>query len=137
MLPVIVGVSGYSRTIVARMIPSRAAHDILLGHLACLLELGGVARKGVSDNEAALVSRHNGKATLNPPLQRFRGTLGMGVIGHIVAGQWFERMSRAGFTGVTVCLTSCLAPPSSSDRTRAVVPTTTCLRARRPAALRR
>ena len=80
MLPVIVGVSGYSRTIVARMIPSREAHDILLGHLACLLELGGVPRKGVYDNEAALVSRHNGKATLNPPFQRFRGTLGMGVI---------------------------------------------------------
>src|SRR5918994_4392828 len=46
-LPVIVGVSGYSRTITARMIPSREAHDILLGHLACLLEFGGVPRKGV------------------------------------------------------------------------------------------
>src|SRR3954454_301604 len=34
-LPVIVGVSGYSRTITGRMIPSREAHDILLGHLAC------------------------------------------------------------------------------------------------------
>lgn len=80
MLPVIVGVSGYSRTIVARMIPSREAHDILLGHLACLLELGGVPRNGVYDNEAALVSRHNGRAVLTLPFQRFRGTLGMGVI---------------------------------------------------------
>jgi transposase len=79
-LPVIVGVSGYSRTITARMIPSREAHDILLGHLACLLEFGGVPRKGVYDNEAALVSRHNGRPTLTPPFQRFRGTLGMGVI---------------------------------------------------------
>ena len=79
-LPVIVGVSGYSRTITARMIPSREAHDILLGHLACLLDLGGVPRKGVYDNEAALVSRHNGRPTLTPPFQRFRGTLGMGVI---------------------------------------------------------
>jgi len=79
-LPVIVGVSGYSRTITARMIPSREAHDILLGHLVCLLELGGVPRKGVYDNEAALVSRHNGRPTLTPPFQRFRGTLGMGVI---------------------------------------------------------
>jgi len=78
--PVIVGVSGYSRTIVARMIPSREAHDILGGHLACLLELGGVPRKGVYDNEAALVSRHNGRPNLTPPFQRFRGTLGMGVI---------------------------------------------------------
>jgi len=79
-LPVIVGVSGYSRTITARMIPSREAHDILLGHLACLLDLGAVPRKGVYDNEAALVSRHNGRPTLTPPFQRFRGTLGMGVI---------------------------------------------------------
>lgn len=79
-LPVIVGVSGYSRTITARMIPSREAHDILSGHLVCLLELGGVPRKGVYDNEAALVSRHNGRPTLTPPFQRFRGTLGMGVI---------------------------------------------------------
>ena len=80
MLPVMVGVSGYSRLIVARMIPSREAHDILLGHLACLLELGGVPRKGVYDNEAALVSRHNGRPMLTAPFQRFRGTLGMGVI---------------------------------------------------------
>jgi hypothetical protein len=80
MLPVIVGVSGYSRWITARMIPSREAHDILLGHLACLLELGGVPRKGVYDNEAALVSRHGGRASLTEPFQRFRGTLGMGVV---------------------------------------------------------
>ena len=44
--PVIVGVSGYSRWIVARMIPSREAHDILCGHLACLLELGARAARG-------------------------------------------------------------------------------------------
>ncbi len=80
VLPVVVGVSGYSRTMVARMVPSREAHDILLGHLACLVELGGVPRKGVYDNEAALVSRHHGKATLTEPFQRFRGALGMGVV---------------------------------------------------------
>jgi transposase len=80
VLPVIVGVSGYSRTIVGRMIPSREAHDILLGHLACLLDLGGVPRKGVYDNEAALVSRHNGRPNPTPPFQRFRGTLGMGLV---------------------------------------------------------
>ena len=80
VLPVIVGVSGYSRTITARMIPSREAHDILLGHLACLLDLGGVPRKGVYDNEAALISRHNGRPNPTPPFQRFRGTLGMGLV---------------------------------------------------------
>jgi transposase len=78
--PVVVGVSGYSRVITARMIPSREAHDILGGHLECLLDLGGVPRSGVYDNEAALVSRHNGRANLTEAFQRFRGTLGMGVI---------------------------------------------------------
>jgi transposase len=79
-LPVIVGVAGYSRFITARMIPTRQAHDILLGHLACLVELGGVPRKGVYDNEAALVSRRGGRPVLSDPFQRFRGTLGMGVV---------------------------------------------------------
>jgi hypothetical protein len=50
------------------------------GHLACLRDLGGVPRNGVYDNEAALVSRHNGRPVLSAPFQRFRGTLGMGVI---------------------------------------------------------
>ena len=78
--PVLVGVSGYSRVIVAEMIPTREAHDILSAHLDCLHDLGGVPRKGVYDNEAALVSRHGGKPTLTDPFQRFRGTLGMGVV---------------------------------------------------------
>jgi transposase len=73
-------VSAYSRTIVARMIASREAHDILGGHLACLLELGAVPRKGMYDNEAALVSRHNGRPNLTERFQQFRGTLGMGVV---------------------------------------------------------
>jgi transposase len=79
-LPVITGVCGYSRVGVARMIPSREAHDILGGHLACLLELGAVPRNGVYDNEAALVHRQAGRPNLTEPFQRFRGTLGMGVI---------------------------------------------------------
>lgn len=79
-LPVIVGVAGYSRWITARMIPGRHAPDILLGHLACLLDFGAVPRKGVYDNEAALVSRHGGHPSLTEPFQRFRGTLGMGVV---------------------------------------------------------
>jgi transposase len=78
--PVLVGVSGYSRVMVAEMIPSREAHDILSAHLRCLHAFGGVPRKGVYDNEAALVSRHGGKATLTDSFQRFRGTLGMGVV---------------------------------------------------------
>ena len=80
MPPVIVGVSGYSRTMAARMIPSWKAHDILLGHLACLLDPGGVPRKGVYDNEAALVGRHGGRPHPTQAFQRFRGALGMGVV---------------------------------------------------------
>jgi hypothetical protein len=34
--PVIVGVAGYSRLILGRMVPSRQGHDSLGGHLACL-----------------------------------------------------------------------------------------------------
>jgi transposase len=78
--PVLVGVSGYSRWIVGRMIPSRQAHDILCGHLACLAELGAVPRVGVYDNEAALAARRGGRAKPTEAFERFRGVLGMGVV---------------------------------------------------------
>ena len=78
--PVIVGLTGYSRVMVGQMIPSREAHDILSGNLACLKALGAVPKKGVYDNEGALVSRQRGKATLSESFQRFRGTLGMQVV---------------------------------------------------------
>jgi transposase len=79
-LPVIVGVSGYSRWIVARMIPSRESHDLLLGHLACLVDLGRVPRAGVYDNEGAIGRWRGGRPQLTTAFQAFRGTLGMGVI---------------------------------------------------------
>jgi transposase len=78
--PVVVGVPGYSRYIVAHMIPSRQTHDVLGGHLACLLDLGGVPRSGVYDNEPAIAHRKRGKAVLTAEFQAFRGTLGMGAI---------------------------------------------------------
>jgi transposase len=78
--PVIVGVSGYSRWLLGRMIPSREAHDILGGHLKCLVDLGAVPRTGVYDNEAALASRHGGRAKPTEAFDRFRGALGMGVV---------------------------------------------------------
>ena len=78
--PVLVGVSGYSRFIVARMIPSRESHDLLLGHLACLVELGAVPRAGVYDNEGAIGRWRAGRPTLTAAFQAFRGALGMGVI---------------------------------------------------------
>jgi transposase len=78
--PVVVGVSGYSRWLVGRMVPSRQVHDILGGHLACLLELGGVPKAGVYDNEPALAARHGGRAKPTQAFDAFRGTLGMGAV---------------------------------------------------------
>ncbi len=79
-LPVIVGVSGYSRFLVARMVPSRQAHDVLLGHLACLVELGGVPRKGVYDQEPAIGRWRGPKPEFTQSFQAFRGALGMGAV---------------------------------------------------------
>ena len=78
--PVLVGVSGYSRWIVGRMIPSRESHDLLLGHLACLVDLGRVPRAGVYDNEGAIGRWRRGMPQLTPAFQAFRGAFGMGVI---------------------------------------------------------
>jgi transposase len=78
--PVLVAVAGYSRWIAGRMIPSRQAHDILCGHLACLVELGGIPKVGVYDNEAALAARHGGRAKPTEAFDRFRGVLGMGAV---------------------------------------------------------
>ena len=79
-LPVLVGVSGYSRWTEARMIPSRESFDILSGHLELLRRLGGVPRAGVYDNESAIGRHRGGKVELTPAFQSFRGALGMKAI---------------------------------------------------------
>ena len=79
-LPVIVGVAGYSRVIVGRMIPSREAPDILLGHWACLVDLGGVPRKGVYDNEAAIGRKRRHGSVFTQEFLAFKGALGMGAV---------------------------------------------------------
>ncbi|HEY6317375.1 MAG TPA: IS21 family transposase [Acidimicrobiia bacterium] len=76
--PVLVGVSGYSRWLVAQMIPSRESHDLLCGHLSCLVDLGGVPRLGVYDGEGAIGRRREGRVVLTEAFQSFRGSLGMG-----------------------------------------------------------
>jgi transposase len=78
--PVIVGVSGFSRVIVARMIPSREHHDVLCGHLACLVALGAVPRKGVYDQEPAIGRWRGPKAEFTQAFTAFRGVLGMGAV---------------------------------------------------------
>lgn len=79
-LPVIVGVAGYSRVIVARMIPSREAPDLLLGHFECLVDLGGVPRKGVYDNEAAIGRKRRDGTFFTTEFLAFKGALGMGAV---------------------------------------------------------
>lgn len=79
-LPVIVGVAGYSRVIVARMIPSRQAPDLLLGHYACLHDLGAVPRKGIYDNESAIGRKRAYGTTFTSEFLAFKGALAMGAV---------------------------------------------------------
>ncbi|BBC30482.1 IS21 family transposase [Streptomyces graminofaciens] len=52
--PVLVMVSGYSRVITARMLPSRRTGDLIDGHWRLLTEWGAVPRTLVWDNEAGV-----------------------------------------------------------------------------------
>jgi len=79
-LPVIVGVPGYSRVILGRMIPSRQAADLLSGHLWCLHRLGAVPRKGVYDNEGAIGRNRGGRMEFTREFLAFKGALGMGAV---------------------------------------------------------
>ena len=78
--PVLVGVAGYSRWIVAKMLPSRESHDLLLAHRDLLVAFGRVPRKGVYDNEGAIGRWREGKPVLTRAFQAFRGAFGMGVV---------------------------------------------------------
>lgn len=79
-LPVIVGVSGYSRVAVGRMIPTTKSPDLLAGHLACVMELGRVPRKGVYDNEAAIGRNRKGEMIFTQDFLAFKGALGMDAV---------------------------------------------------------
>ena len=78
--PVLVMVSGYSRWLMARMIPSRQAHDLIGGHWALLSQLGAVPRALVWDNEPAVGGWKAGKPVLAREFQAFRGSLGIKVV---------------------------------------------------------
>ena len=77
--PVLVMVSGYSRMVFARMIPTRQAEDLIAGHWALLQVMGGVPKKLVWDNEPAVGSWRAGKPKLADQFEAFRGTLGISV----------------------------------------------------------
>lgn len=78
--PVLVMVLGYSRWLMARMLPSRLACDLVAGHWALLSELGAVPRALVWDNEAAVGSWRKGHPVLTQEFGAFRGSLGVQVI---------------------------------------------------------
>ncbi|GAA3685060.1 IS21 family transposase [Lentzea roselyniae] len=78
--PVLVMVSGYSRVIGARMIPSRQSPDLLAGHWAVISGWGRVPRALVWDNESAVGQWRAGRPQLTEAMNAFRGTLGIKVI---------------------------------------------------------
>jgi len=80
VLPVLVGVPGYSRWILAKMIASKESADVLGGHLALLVELGAVPRVGVYDGEPAISVRRGKRLIYTADYLRLKGTLGMGSV---------------------------------------------------------
>jgi transposase len=77
--PVLVMVTGYSRLIAGRMVPTRTAEDLLAGIWTLLLGWGAVPRTLVWDNEGAIGSWKSGRPVLTAPMQAFRGVLGVAV----------------------------------------------------------
>ncbi|WP_345554646.1 IS21 family transposase [Streptomyces lannensis] len=78
--PVLVMVAGYSRWIMARMLPSKAAADLIAGHWRLLTGLGAVPRALVWDNEAAVGSWRGGHPQLTEDFAAFAGLLGIRII---------------------------------------------------------
>jgi transposase len=79
-LPVLTMVAAYSRTLFARLIPTRAAADLYCGWWAHLQRLGAVPRMLVWDGEGAVGEYGGGRNKLTSECQAFRGTLGAKVI---------------------------------------------------------
>jgi transposase len=78
-LPVLVMVSGYSRWLMARMLPSRAAGDLFAGMWALLSVLGAVPKTLVWDNEGAIGQWKGGRPQLTAEANAFRGMLGVAI----------------------------------------------------------
>ncbi|MEU8178058.1 IS21 family transposase [Microbispora hainanensis] len=78
--PVLVMVSGYSRWISARMLPSRQSADLITGQWVLLRQLGRVPKALVWDNEAAIGQWRGGRPQLTEAMNAFRGCLGIKVI---------------------------------------------------------
>ncbi|HEX6476441.1 MAG TPA: IS21 family transposase [Acidimicrobiales bacterium] len=77
---VVVGALGFSRFSGGWMVPSRAAHDVLGGHLEVLRQFGALPRKVVWDQEGCIGRRRGGETTLTAEFAAFIGTLGIGAV---------------------------------------------------------
>ncbi len=73
-------VTGYSRTLFARLIPTRTAEDLYAGWWQHLSRLGAVPRVLVWDGEGAVGAYGGGRNVLTRECQAFRGTLGTKVL---------------------------------------------------------
>jgi transposase len=79
-LPVLTMVSAYSRTLFARLIPTRTAEDLYCSWWQHLLRLGAVPRVLVWDGEGAVGEYGGGRNKLTAECHAFRGTLGAKVL---------------------------------------------------------
>jgi transposase len=77
--PVLVMVSGYSRVIAARMIPSRQAGDLIDGHWQLLSGWRACPRLLVWDGESAVGRNQGGKSVLTSDFAALAGLLGVRV----------------------------------------------------------
>jgi transposase len=79
-LPVLTMVLGYSRWLLAMLLPSRHAEDLFAGWWRLIEQLGAVPRVLVWDGEGAIGRRRGGRTELTGECQAFRGTLGAKVL---------------------------------------------------------
>jgi transposase len=79
-LPVLTMVLGYSRWLLAMLLPSRRAEDLFAGWWRLIEYLGAVPRVLVWDGEGAIGRRRGGRTELTDQCQAFRGTLGAKVL---------------------------------------------------------
>ncbi len=79
-LPVLTMITGYSRWLLAVLIPTRTACDLFAGWWQLIETLGAVPRALVWDGEGAIGRWRAGKPELTAECQAFRGTLATRVI---------------------------------------------------------
>jgi transposase len=79
-LPVLTMVLGYSRWLLAMLLPSRKAEDLFAGWWRLLEQLGAVPRVLVWDGEGAIGRWRGGRSELTAECQASRGTVGAKVV---------------------------------------------------------